>query len=98
MAHLAYAAMLDPGLARNLPPNMARYPQAWPPDAERALAVANSADAQFRRRFVRAAGRERPWALADLFDREPDLRSNIVDAVRDCAEVLGRLVTNAWRR
>jgi GT2 family glycosyltransferase/glycosyltransferase involved in cell wall biosynthesis len=43
MAHLAYAAMLDPELARNLPPNMARYPQAWPPDAERALAVGRDA-------------------------------------------------------
>jgi GT2 family glycosyltransferase/glycosyltransferase involved in cell wall biosynthesis len=37
MVHLAYAAALDPALPQNLPPNMAGYPQAWPPNAERAF-------------------------------------------------------------
>jgi GT2 family glycosyltransferase/glycosyltransferase involved in cell wall biosynthesis len=37
MLHLAYAAALDPALPQNLPPNMAGYPQAWPPNAERAF-------------------------------------------------------------
>jgi GT2 family glycosyltransferase/glycosyltransferase involved in cell wall biosynthesis len=43
MVHLSCAAALDPVLPHSLPPNMTGYPQAWPPDAERAFAVGENA-------------------------------------------------------
>src|SRR5262249_25256607 len=49
MVHLACAAALDPVLPHSLPPNMTGYPQAWPPEAERAFAVGANAHGKLGR-------------------------------------------------